>query len=127
MTVYSVKVNNHKIVKTTSLHEARSLAKQLLADRIADVKKWIAMCNRNDPCPYPPYINSVSEKMYIRGTEVEYCFYATVVLAKGQRKTYRTTIKAENVALSGYDFDLHTEIVNRLAKREQVNQEMGTE
>ena len=127
MTVYSVKVNNHKTVKTTSLHEARSLAKQLLADRVIDAKKWIERCNHNDPNPYHPYLNSVSEKMYIRGAEIEYCFYANVVVAKGQRKTYRTTIKAENVSLGGYDFDLHTEIVNRMAKREQVNKEIGAE
>lgn len=127
MTVYSVKINKHQTVKTTSLHEARSLAKQTLADKVAFEKKWIEKCNRNDPCPYPPYLNSVSEKMYIRGTEIEYCFYASIVVARGQRKTYRTTIKAENVAQGGYDFDLHTEIANHIKQREQVNEEMGAE
>ena len=127
MTIYSVKINKHQTVKTASLHEARSLAKQALADKVAFEKNFIEKCNRNDTTPFPPYLNSVSEKMYIRGNEIEYCFYATIQIGRGQRKTYRTTIKAENVSQGGYDFDLHTEIAKRMAQREQVNKEMGAE
>lgn len=127
MTIYSVKINNRLIVKTSSLHEARGFAKQVLADKVASEKNFIEKCNRDDTIPFHPYLNSVSEKMYIRGSEVEYCFYATVVVARGQRKTYRSTIKAENVPSGGYDFDLHSEIANKVDQKEQINKEKYAE
>lgn len=123
MTVYSVKVNKHKTVKTTQLHEARNLAKQLLAEKVVAAKERAERYNLNHPNPYHPYLNSVCEKMYIRGNEIEYCFYANVIESCGVRKTYRTTIKAENVTTYGYDFDLHTEIANKVNQIETVKKE----
>jgi hypothetical protein len=127
MTVYSVKVNKHKTVKTTQLHEARNLAKQLLAEKIVAVKEKAERYNRNNPYPYHPYLNSVCEKMYIRGNEIEYCFYANVVESCGARKTYRITIKAENILTHGYNFDLHTEITNKVNQIETVKKEQEKE
>lgn len=127
MTIYSIKINRHQTVKTTSLNEARSLAKQALADKVAFEKSFIEKCISDDLNPYHPYLNSVSEKMYIRGNKIEYCFYASIQARRGQRKIYRTTIKAENVSTGGYDFDLHSEIANRVKQREQVNKEKCAE
>jgi hypothetical protein len=123
MTIYSVKINNHQTVKTTSLNEARSLAKQALADRVAFAKSCIEKCMRNDTNPYYPYLSSVSEKMYVRGDEVQYCFYASLQTGRGQRKTYRITIKAENATQGGYDFNLHSEIAKRIEQKEHFNKE----
>lgn len=123
MTVYSVKVNKHKTVKTTQLHEARNLAKQLLAEKVAAVKENAERFNRNNPFPYHPYLNSVCEKMYIRGNEIEYCFYANVIESRGVRKMYRTTIKAENISTNGYDFNLHSEIAKTINQIETVKKE----
>ena len=121
MTIYSVKINKHQTVKTTSLNEARSLAKQALADKVAFEKNFIEKCNSADPNPYPPYLSSVSEKMYIRGNEIEYCFYASIQIARERRKTYRITIKAENASQGDYDFNLHSEMEKRIEQREHFN------
>ena len=127
MTVYSVKVNKHKTIKTTQLHEARNLAKQLLAEKIVAVKDKAERSNRTNSHPYHPYLNSVCEKMYIRGNEIEYCFYANIVERCGAKKTYRTTIKAENILTHGYNFDLHTEIANKVNQIETVKKEQEKE
>jgi transcription initiation factor TFIIIB Brf1 subunit/transcription initiation factor TFIIB len=123
MTIYSVKINKHQTVKTTSLNEARSLAKQALADKVAFEKSFIEKLNSADPIPFHPYLSSVSEKMYIRGNEIEYCIYASIHIARERRKTYRTTIKAENATQGGYDFNLHSEIAKRIEQREHFNKE----
>ena len=124
MTVYSIKINKHKTVKTTQLHEARDIAKQLLADKVVEAKARAERYNvNNHPNLYHPYLNSVCEKMYLRGDTIEYCFYATVIIARGTRKTYRITIKAENVATSGYNFALHQDLANKVAQRETINEE----
>ena len=127
MLVYEIKLNRREVVRTTSLHEARNIAKQLLADKVVTAKERAEHYNRNNPMPYHPYLNSVTEKMYLRGKEIEYCLYANVVEQRGMKKTYRVTIKAVNATRGTYDYNLHKDIANMVSQREQVNEEQGAE
>ena len=103
MTVYSVKINKHEVVKTTALHEAINLAKRALKDKI--VAKGL------DPV-------SVNEKMYIHNGEVSYRIFASVYEKNWQGisrvKTYSNSIRMENIPMGGYNFILHREISNAL-------------
>lgn len=111
MTVYSIKINKHEVVKTTALHEAREIAKRVLKDKIA--AKGL-------------YPTSVSEKMYIYNGSTCYRIFATVVEKNWQGiarpKTYSSSIRMENVPMGGYDFALHREFVNAVdeAKRGKI-------
>ena len=127
MTIYEIKLNKCETVRTTQLNEARNIAKQILADKVVAAKQRAEYYNRNSPMPYNPCLTSVREKMYIRKDEIEYCFYASVSEQRGVRKNYRVTIKVKNVFTYGYDFDLHKDIINRVAQKEQVNIEQGAE
>lgn len=127
MLIYEIKLNRREVVRTTSLHEARNIAKQLLADKVVAAKERAEYYNRKSPIPFHPYLNSVAEKMYLRGKEIEYCFYANVVEQRGARKTYRVTIKAINATHGAYDFDLHKDIANMVSQREQVKEEQGAD
>ena len=127
MLIYEIKLNRREVVRTTSLHEARNIAKQLLADKVVAAKKRAEYYNRKNPMPYHPYLNSVAEKMYLRGKEIEYCFYASVVEQCGAPKTYRVTIKAVDATCGAYDFNLHKDIANMASQKEQIKEEQGAD
>lgn len=127
MIIYEIKLNKYKTVRTTQLHEARNIAKQVLADKVVAAKQRAEHYNRNNPTPYHPFLASVCEKMYIRDDGIEYCFYASVSEQRGPHKNYRVTIKGKNVSTYGYDFDFHKDIADRVAQREQVNIEQGAD
>lgn len=99
MTIYTIKKDKHTTVKTTQLHEARKIAKQVLINRLKE-KCADAM------------LLSTQEKLYVYQGETQIRFYATMDSRMGIMKTYSVTIKCISVADSGYDFDLHTEIFN---------------
>ena len=105
MTVYSVKINKHEVVKTTALHEAINLAKKALIDKIA--AKGL----------YPV---SVSEKMYLGRGKTSYRIFATVYESNWQGisriKTYSNSIQMENISAGGYNFSLHQEFTNAIAE-----------
>jgi hypothetical protein len=126
-TIYSIKKSKRETFKTTKLHEAREVAKQLLVDKAIAAKKRAEFYNRNNPMPYHPYISAVSEQMYVRHKEVEYCFYITIGERCGANKTYRATIKVETVGDGGYNFALHAEIANRVAELEKLNETEGAD
>lgn len=104
MTIYTVKKDKHTTIKTTQLHEARKIAKQILINRL------------KEKCDDTTYLVSTQEKLYVYQGETQIRFYATIYernCGKGDRiKTYSVTIKCIPIADGGYDFDLHTEIYN---------------
>lgn len=100
MTIYTIRINKHKTVKTTEIHEARAIAKKTLIDRL------------KEKCNDTYYLTAVHEKMYVYQGETQICFYATMSKRMGGIKTYCTTIKCIPVAEGGYDLNLHTEIFN---------------
>ena len=103
MTIYSVKINKHEVVKTTALHEAINLAKKALIDRLAVSGL---------------YPTSVCEKMYLNNGKVCYRVFATIHEKNWQgylkRKTYSNSICMENVPMGNYNFALHSEISKAL-------------
>jgi hypothetical protein len=100
MTIYTIKKDKHTTVKTTQLHEARKIAKQVLINRL------------KEKCDNTMYLVSTGEKMYVYQGETQIRFYATMSRHGGGFKTYSVTIKCISIADGGYDFDLHTEIFN---------------
>lgn len=100
MTIYTVKKDKHTTVKTTQLHEARRIAKQVLINKL------------KDKCDDAMYLSSTQEKLYVYQGETQIRFYATMDKIKGERKTYSVTIKCIPIADHGYDFGLHAEICN---------------
>lgn len=109
MTIYSVKINKHEVVKTTALHEAINLAKRVLTEKVMATGGV--------------YISSVSEKMYINNGRPCYRVFATVYVKNWQGiarpKTYSNSIRMENVPMGSYNFTLHREICDAIdeAKR----------
>ena len=101
MTIYSVKINKHEVVKTTALHEAISLAKRGLKDKIA--AKGL-------------HPTSVTEKMYLDRGRVTYRVFATIYEKNWQgihrQKTLSNSVRMEHIGNGGYNFDLHKEITN---------------
>ena len=99
MTIYSVKINKHEVVKTTALHEAMNLAKRALKDKIA--AKGL----------HPV---SVCEKMYLDNGRTTYRIFASVYEKNWQGvsrvKTYSNSIRMEHIGQGGYNFELHKEI-----------------
>ena len=126
-TIYSIKKSKHETFKTTKLHEAREVAKQLLVDKAIAAKKRAEFYNRNNPMPYPPYISAVSEQMYVRHKEVEYCFYITIGERCGAKKTYRATIKVESLSDNGFNYNLYRDILNRLTELEKLEETKGAD
>lgn len=108
MTIYSVKINKHEVVKTTALHEAIDLAKRVLKDKIIATGA---------------YPTSVCEKMYVYNGSVCYRVFASVYVKNWQGvpklKTYSNSIHMENVPMGGYNLTLHREICDAIneAKR----------
>lgn len=106
MTIYSVKINKHEVVKTTALHEAINLAKNALIDKIAAT----GLC-----------LVSVSEKMYLDKGKASYRIFATVYEKNWQGisriKTYSNSIRMENISIGNYNFSLHQELTNAMAKK----------
>jgi hypothetical protein len=100
MTIYMIKKDKRTTVRTTQLHEARKIAKQVLINRL------------KEKCDNTMYLVSTSEKMYVYSGETQIRFSATMDKRMGRMKTYSVTIKCIPIAESGYDFDLHTEIHN---------------
>ena len=105
MTIYSVKINKHEVVKTTTLHEAIDLAKKVLKDKILATGA---------------YPTSVCEKMYLFNGSVYYRVFASVYVKNWQGitkvKTYSNSIRMENVPTGGYNFTLHREICDAIDK-----------
>ena len=99
MTIYSVKINKHEVVKTTALHEAINLAKRALKDKIA-VRGL--------------HPTSVTEKMYLDRGRVTYRIFATIFEKNWQgvykQKTLSNSVRMENIGEGGYNFELHKEI-----------------
>lgn len=105
MTVYSVKINKHEVVKTTALHEALNLAKKALKDKIA--AKGL-------------YPSSVCEKVHILNGKVCYRVYATVY-EKGYQgitriKTYSNAVRMEDISEGMYNFALHKEFCDAVTE-----------
>lgn len=100
MTIYTIKKDKHITVKTTQLHEARKIAKQVLINKL------------KDRCDDTMYFLSTQEKLYVYQGETQIRFYATMGERMGGMKTYSVTIKCIPVADGGCDFDLHKEIFN---------------
>lgn len=100
MTIYTVKKDKHTTVKTTQLHEARRIAKQVLINKL------------KDKCDDTMYLVSTQEKLYVYQEETQIRFYATMSKRMGGIRTYSVTVKCISVADSGYDLNLHTEIFN---------------
>ncbi len=98
MTIYTIKKDKHTTVRTTQLHEARKIAKQILINKLK---------NR---CDDTSFLLSTQEKLYVYQGETQIRFYATIGRRMGKMVTYSVTIKCIPVANSGYDFDLHREI-----------------
>lgn len=98
MTVYSIKVDKHRTVKTTELHEARAIAKEALIQKLKEC------------CDDTSSLLSTSEKLYAYSNNTQIRLFATVHLYQGGMKTYSVTIKCINVLNGGYDFSLHQEI-----------------
>ena len=103
MTIYSVKINKHEIVKTTALHEAINLAKQTLTSKIAS--KGL----------YPV---SVNEKMYVHNNKATYRIFITVQEPnwKGVYRniTYSNSVQMEHICNGGYNFNLHREMTDAI-------------
>lgn len=101
MTIYSVKINKHEVVKTTALHEAINLAKRALEDKIA---------------ARGLHPTSVTEKMYLDRGRATYRIFATIVEKNWQgvykQKTLSNSVRMENISSGGYNFELHKEITN---------------
>ena len=99
MTIYSVKINKHEVVRTTALHEAMNLAKKALIEKIA-ARGLYPVC--------------VSEKMYIEHGRAFYRVFATVQVKnyQGYYKpiTFSNSVRMEDISNGGYDFKLHKEI-----------------
>jgi hypothetical protein len=109
MTIYSIKINKHEIVKTTALHEAINLAKKVLKDKIIATGS---------------YPTSVCEKMYINNGRPCYRVFATVYVKDWQGiprlKTYSNSIRMEDVPMGGYNFTLHGEICEAIDKARKI-------
>ena len=103
MTIYSVKINKHEVVKTTALHEAIDLAKRVLKDKVIATGA---------------YPTSVCEKIYIDNGRPCYRVFASVYVKNWQGitkvKTYSNSIRMENVPMGGYNFALHREICDAI-------------
>lgn len=104
MTIYTVKKDKYTTVKTTQLHEARKIAKQVLINRL------------KEKCDDTMYLISTSERMYVYHGETEIRFYATMSKRMGGMKTYSVAIKCIPISNGGFDFDLYTEISNGYQK-----------
>lgn len=100
MTIYEVKKDKRTTIRTSQLHEAREIAKQVLINRLKE--------KYDDTM----FLIATSEKMYVYSGETQIRFYATMCRKMGGMKTYSVTIKCIPVANSGYNFDLHKEILN---------------
>lgn len=100
MTIYTIKKDKHTTIRTTQLHEARRIAKQILINRL------------KEKCDSTMYLVATSEKMYVYSGETQIRFSATMSKRMGGMKTYSVTIKCISISESGYDLDLHTEIHN---------------
>lgn len=105
MTIYSVKISKHEVVKTTALHEAIAIAKRALVDKLAARGASVV---------------SVSEKMYLdRGDgKATYRIFATIYEKNWQgaykKKTFSNAIRMEHISNGGYDFELHAQISNAI-------------
>ena len=117
MTVYTIKIDRHTTVKTTQFHEAIKIAKRALTDKLET--------RGSHPI-------SVNEKMYLdRGVgKAAYRVFATIYEKRmnGCRViTLSNCVRMENVATSGYNFELHSELTNALIKREKDKEAMKKE
>lgn len=112
MTIYSVKINKHEVVKTTALHEAIAIAKRALVDKL--VARGASVV-------------SVSEKIYLdRGeSKATYRIFATIYEKNGlgvyKQKTFSNAIKMEHISNGGYDFELHAQISNAIEVKKNEN------
>ena len=116
MTIYSIKLRNeHKTIRTQSLHEARSIAKQEVINHL--IEKY----GSADKCPP---IASVNEKMFVYSNETQIVVFVSVAPRCSTTRTYSCTIHCNNVSRGGYDFDLHKEMVKILkSRREETKDE----
>ena len=108
MTIYSVKINKHEVVKTTALHEAINLAKRALTEKIMATGTCLV---------------SVNEKMYINNGRTCYRVFASVYVKNWQGitrvKTYSNSIRMEDVPTGGYNCALHREICDAIDKAKE--------
>ena len=100
MTVYMVKKDKYTTVRTTRLHEAKKIAKQVLINKLKE--------NCNDTM----FLVSTKENLFVYQSETQIRFLATMKELHGGFKTYSTTIKCIPIVEGGYDFELHKEIDN---------------
>lgn len=100
MTVYMVKKDKHTTVRTTQLHEARKIAKQVLINKL------------KDNCNNTMLLVSTKENLFVYQGETQIRFFATMKELHGGFKTYSTTIKCIPIAEGEYDLELHKEIYN---------------
>lgn len=112
MTIYSVKISKHEVVKTTALHEAIAIAKKALVDKLT---------------ARGSYITSVNEKMYLDRSEgkAAYRVFATIWdkrMNGGRAITFSNCVRMEHVSNSGYNFELHKELSNALDERRKENE-----
>ena len=111
MTIYSVKINKHEVVKTTALHEAINLAKKALIEKLA---------------ARGLYSVSVSEKMYIQQGKAFYRVFATVYeesrIGVKVPTTFSNSVRMENISDGGYNFALHKELSYALDERKKKNE-----
>lgn len=112
MTIYSIKINKRETVKTMQLHEAISIAKNALVDKLAARKLHLV---------------SVSEKVYLdRGEgKAAYRVFATVLekrMSCGRAVTFSNCVRMEHVSDGGYNFTLHKELANALDERRKENE-----
>ena len=113
MTIYSIKVDKHEVVKTTEFHEAIKVAKRVLIDKI--MAKDMSLV-------------SVSEKMYVnRGIgKATYRVFATVYeknwQGKYEKKTFSHAVRMEHICEGNYNFSLHREMADALDERRKVNE-----
>ena len=107
MTIYSIKINKHDIVKTTQLHEAIKIAKRALVDKL-EARGLHPVC--------------VSEKVYLdRGIgKAAYRVFATVYEKRmngGRTVTLSNSVRMENISNGNYNFALHKELSDALDER----------
>ena len=112
MTIYSIKTNERKVVKTTELHEAIKIAKNALVDKL--VARGL----------HPV---SVSEKMYLdRGEgKAAYRVFATVYgkTRSGTRPvTLSNCVRMEHIPDGWYNGTLHTELSKAFDERRKENE-----